>query len=154
MFIFDSAGEFVGGSAGGTSAEVVTWFDPPADTYTIFIHGWLTDGPDANFTLFSWVVPPADAGNLTVSGPATVSLGDVAPITLDWNVAAGTKYLGVVHHNDPGTPPAMTIVRVDADAPAQSAPGDMELTPEPEPEAPEEGEEGQAPSIYLPFVGN
>jgi hypothetical protein len=44
-------------------------------------------------------------------------------------------------------------VRVDADTPP-GAPGGMELTPDPEPEAPAEGEEGALPSIYLPFVGN
>ena len=153
LYVFDSAGNLVASSGSPTAAEVVTLEEPAADTYTVFVHGWLTDGPDANFTLFTWVVPPADAGNLTVSGPPTVAVGETHPVTLSWNVAAGAKYLGLIHHNDAGTPPATTEVFIDADAQATPQ-GGMELTPNPEPEAPAEGEEGQASSIYLPFVGN
>jgi hypothetical protein len=78
------------------------------------VHGFATDGPDANFTLFSWVLGSAAAGNMTVTAPAAATLGTSAPVSLSFSgLAPGTKYLGsVAYSGSPGLPNP-TIVRVD-----------------------------------------
>lgn len=112
----------VGSSNSGTSAETVTQsFTNPtaaAITYTVYVHGWETDGPDATFTLFSWVLGTANAGNMTVTGPAAVTPGSTYPITLNWSgLTANKKYLGVVRYSTGATLLGTTIVRVDTPTP-------------------------------------
>lgn len=60
----------VGASAGGTSAEEVNLVNPAAGNYTVVVQGWGTDGPDAQFTLFKWLLGGTAAGNMTVTAPA------------------------------------------------------------------------------------
>ena len=42
----------VGSSGSGTSAEEVSVVNPTAGNYTVVVHGWGTDGPDAQYALF------------------------------------------------------------------------------------------------------
>jgi subtilisin family serine protease len=109
-----TGGTLVGGSGGATSAEEVNLLNPAADTYTVWVHGFATDGPDANFTLFNWLLGSTAAGNMTVSAPASATLGSTGAITLNFNsLAAGTKYLGSVAYSGVSGMPNPTIVRVD-----------------------------------------
>ena len=102
----------MGGSGSGTSAELVDLKDPVAGTYTVYVHGWQTDGPDANFTLFSWVVGNTAAGNMTVTAPASAVVGD-GTITLDFTgLDPATRYLGAVSHQSGATEIARTLVSV------------------------------------------
>jgi hypothetical protein len=117
LYVFRDGGNvFVGGSGSGTSAEEVNVVDPVADTYLVVVHGWQTDGPDANYTLFTWALGSTSAGNMTVTAPATATLGSTGTIDLTFSgLAAGTKYLGSVAYTD-GTnplPTLPTIVRID-----------------------------------------
>ncbi|HEX7222388.1 MAG TPA: S8 family serine peptidase, partial [Candidatus Limnocylindrales bacterium] len=61
----DSSLTLVGTSGGGTSAEQIQLASPTAATYRLFVHGWQTDGPDANYSLHAWALGTADAGNMT-----------------------------------------------------------------------------------------
>jgi len=109
-----TGGTLVGASGGATSAEEVNLRSPAADTYTVWVHGFATDGPDANFTLFNWLLGSTAAGNMTVSAPASATLGSTGTITLNFNsLAAGTKYLGSVAYSGASGMPNPTIVRVD-----------------------------------------
>jgi hypothetical protein len=110
-------GAFVGGSGSGTSAEEVNVVLPAADTYEIAVHGWQTDGPDSNYTLFSWAFGLVDdRGNMTVTAPAAATLGATETVTVDWaGLAADTKYLGAVSHSDGSGLLGLTVVRVDTD---------------------------------------
>jgi hypothetical protein len=112
-----SNGAYVGGSGSGTSAEEVNVLFPAADVYEIAVHGWGTDGPDANYTLFSWAVPVAPgSGNMSITAPASATLGATETITVDWfGLNAGTKYLGAVSHNDASGLLDLTLVAVDTD---------------------------------------
>jgi subtilisin family serine protease len=104
-------GRLVGASGGPTAAEEVSLNNPDAGTYTVFVHGFNTDGPDANYTLFTWSAG-ADAGNLTASGPATATTGGTGSVTLNWTgLAPATKYLGVVTYQSPEV--GRTAVRLD-----------------------------------------
>jgi subtilisin family serine protease len=107
-------GTLVGASGGGTSAEEVNLVNPTAATYRVYVHGFATDGPDANFTLFTWVLGSADAGNMTVMAPASATTGATGNIQLTFSgLAPATKYLGSVAYGGSTGLPNPTIVRVD-----------------------------------------
>jgi hypothetical protein len=113
LYVFNGA-TLVGASGGGTTAEEVNLLSPAAGTYTVWAHGFATDGPDANFTLFTWVLGTAAAGNMTVSAPGSATLGSTGTIGLAFSsLAAGTKYLGSIAYGGAAGMPNPTIVRVD-----------------------------------------
>jgi subtilisin family serine protease len=93
----------VGSSGNSNSNETVTLTSPADGLYAIFVHGFATDGPDANYTLFNWLSGP-DEGNMTVTGPGAATLGATETITVDWSgLDAGMKYMGAVVHDADGT---------------------------------------------------
>jgi len=103
----------VGASGSGSSAEEVNVSDPDAGTYFVVVHGWQTDGPDANYTLFSWLIP-SSAGSLVVSAPTAATLGLQASIDVSWSgLTPSTKYLGLVSYEGPSGSIGSTLVRVD-----------------------------------------
>ncbi|MGD8852700.1 MAG: S8 family serine peptidase [Gammaproteobacteria bacterium] len=115
LYVFGPGGGFVGGSGSGTSTEEINVLSPAAGTYTIVVHGFQTDGPDANYTLFSWAVG-GDSGNMTVTAPASATLGATETIDVAWTgLATGTKHLGAVSHSDAGGLLGLTVVRIDTD---------------------------------------
>lgn len=111
--------EFVGGSGSGTSAEQVDvdlgGLTPPF-TFGVYVHGWQTDGPDSNYTLFAWGLPATDSGNMTVSAPTEAVLGGTGTIDITIDaLAAGEKYIGAINYSVDGSSVGQTIVRVDTD---------------------------------------
>jgi subtilisin family serine protease len=126
LYVFgpQSAGfPFVGASGTPTSEEEVNLVAPDSGLYIVVVHGWQTDGPDATYTLFSWLLDETDAGNMTVTAPSAAVLGDTEMVTVDWaGLSADVKYLGSITHHDVASPTsyndgriAFTIVRVDTD---------------------------------------
>lgn len=106
-------GSLVGQSADGDSNEMVTFTDPPAGTYTVYVHGFNTNGPSASFTLFSWQLGSTSAGNMTVPGPATATIGGTVPVDLSFSgLVSGTWYLGQTVYNDGSSDIGTTIVNV------------------------------------------
>ena len=104
----------VGSSGTGTSAEEVNLVNPTAATYTVVVHGWGTDGPDANYTLFYWLLDSTAAGNMSVTAPAAAVISTVGTINLTFSgLAPATKYLGSVAYGGTTGLPNPTIVRVD-----------------------------------------
>ena len=111
----DSSLTLVGVSGGGTSAEQIQLANPTAATYRLFVHGWETDGPDANYSLHSWTLGTADAGNMTVTGPITATIGGTGTVNLSWTgLDAGKRYLGTILYQQGATTHATSIVRVDS----------------------------------------
>lgn len=110
----DASLTLVGLSGGGTSAEQIQLLNPLAATYRLFVHGWATDGPDANYKFHVWNLLNVDAGNMTVTGPTTATIGGVGTVTLSWSgLEAGKKYLGRILYQEGTTTHATTIVRID-----------------------------------------
>jgi hypothetical protein len=114
---------FVGGSGNFDSNESVTLKLPdPAvglfatgDLYLVFVHGWQTDGPDANYTLFNWLVD-ADAANMTVTAPASAVQGGTGTVDVDWSgLDADEKYLGAISHSDASGLQELTLISVETD---------------------------------------
>ncbi len=126
LYVFNADGEFVGGSGSGTSEEQVDLVAPPAGVYTVYVHGWETDGPSADYTLFEWQVSSADRGNMTVDAPEDATLGETAEVTVAWDgLADDTRYMGAVTYHDTDAPAdyrdgliGQTIVRVDVGEPS------------------------------------
>jgi subtilisin family serine protease len=113
--VYDSGFGFVGGSGTSTSAEQVDIQNPTSPFYVVAVHGWQTDGPDSNYTLFSWS-PNGDALNTTLTAPGAAVLGGSGTVTVDWaGLATPNKYLGVVTHNDGVGAIKQTVIRVDAE---------------------------------------
>ncbi len=110
----DSTKTLVAASGGGTAAEETNLVAPIAATYHVYVHGWQTDGPDAQYTLFGWVLGNTDAGNMSATGPATATVGGSATINLSWGpLTAGTKYLGSVVYSDGAVEQGSTIIRIN-----------------------------------------
>jgi hypothetical protein len=104
----------VGSSGSGTSAEQIQLNNPTAATYRLFVHGWQTEGPDANYSLHSWTLGTSDAGNMTVTGPSSATIGGTGTVNLSWTgLDAGKRYLGTILYQEGATTHATTIVRVD-----------------------------------------
>lgn len=105
----------VGSSFTPTSAELIDVAKPAAGTYRLYAHGFETDGADAVYTLFRWVVPGAATGNMTAtSSTATATVGGTADITVSWNgLTPGMKYLGRVSYFGFGTEIGGTLVTVN-----------------------------------------
>lgn len=53
----------------GRRSRIRHLLSPEPGLYLVAVHGFETDGPDADCTLFSRVVGEAGYGNLIVSGP-------------------------------------------------------------------------------------
>jgi hypothetical protein len=105
----------VGNSGNFDSNEEVTLTNPASGLYAIFVHGYQTDGEDANYDLFSWA-PGADEGNMTVTGPASAILGAVETIDVSWSgLDAGKKYLGTASHSDAGGAFAQTLISISTE---------------------------------------
>ena len=117
LYVFRPNGSYYGGSGSGTSAEEVNVLNPVAGDWFVIVHGWQTDGPDANYTLFSWNVSGTPGGSLSLdSAPASATLGATGTINLSWSgLAAGDKYLGAVSHSDSGGVFGLTLVTVGTD---------------------------------------
>jgi hypothetical protein len=85
-----------------TAEEVVTVRNPTAATYHAYIHAFQTDGPDVDFTLFSWLLGTADAGNMTVNGPFVGAIGQTHTVNVTTaGLTPGTRYLGQVTYSAP-----------------------------------------------------
>jgi len=114
LYVYNSAGTLVAVSAGGTSAEEANLANPAAGTYTVYVHGWGVPAGSTPFKLHTWLLGSADAGNMTVTAPATATLGTSGTVTV--TAAAGLpagRWLGSIVFGGAAGMPAPTIVRFD-----------------------------------------
>jgi Subtilase family/Fibronectin type-III domain/Peptidase inhibitor I9/PA domain len=125
MFVYDSAGNLVGASGGGSAEERVTLISPAPDDYTACIHGFApADGVSTKFTLSSWVVSPGGDVALHARGlPTHVMPGDSSKVRLSWSGAqTGVRYLGALRlvqgaDANTGTTLGVTLVSVESGLP-------------------------------------
>jgi subtilisin family serine protease len=114
LYVANAAGTIVAASGGGSADEEANITSPAAGNYTVWVHGFATDGPDSNFTLFSWLLGSTGAANMTMTAPSSATLGATGTINLTFSgLTAGTKYLGSVAYTGSSGLPNPTIVRVD-----------------------------------------
>lgn len=114
LYVYYPSGAFAGGSGSGTSAEQVDVLLPPPGNYYVFVHGWGTDGPDANYTLFNWAVSLTPGGSLNIdSAPTAGTVGATGTINVSWSGLAAGKYLGAVSHSTDDGLVGLTLVNVE-----------------------------------------
>jgi subtilisin family serine protease len=95
-------------------------FGSPGTFYVVEVHGWQTDGPDANYRLFDWNFGLVDdRGNITVTAPTSATNGAAETITVDWPAAdtlnPGAKYLGAVSHSGPDGLLGLTLINISTE---------------------------------------
>jgi len=119
LYVFDPEFNFVGASGGGTAEEQVDIPNPEPGEWTTLVHGWETDGDDANLTMFNWSVPADptdDDDSLAIdSAPNSAVVGETATIEYSWSgLASDNKYLGAVSHSRGADLLGLTLVAIDA----------------------------------------
>jgi hypothetical protein len=112
LYVFGPDGNLVAASGGFTSTEQVDIESPLPGIYAVVVHGYETDGPDANYTLFGWVLGNAPVGNLQVSGPQPAT-GPRGSVTVSWSgLSPGMRYLGAVSYNDGTSEIGQTLISI------------------------------------------
>jgi hypothetical protein len=120
LFAIDNCTDFnvlaqLGGSGGATSVEVIDVANPGATGYAFVIDYFAAAaGTDIDYTAFIYLVL-GDDGNATLTNvPASATVGTTATETVNYSVTAGSRYLGVISHQDGNGEIARTLVDVDA----------------------------------------
>jgi len=120
MYVFDSANNLMGSSAGSTADEMVSLPSPKPDTYRACVVGFAPLGGESHFTLSSWVVDAGEgASQFRVSGaPDQAQMGGHAKVHAKWHdIAADTRFMGVAQFmqgsGDGAMPVGATLVGID-----------------------------------------
>ncbi len=112
--VYNAGGTLVGASGGATTAEEVNLLNPAAGVYTVRVVGFAVPVGSANFTLFSWALGSTAAGNMSVTAPASATIGATGAIGITTSgLTVGAKYLGSVVYGGAAGLPNPTIVRID-----------------------------------------
>lgn len=102
----------VGQSSGSTASESVTLGNPSGD-YVMFVNAFAAPGGSVTAKANVFVVPDADAGNLTATPTSqSVTLGGPATVTLNWSGLAAGRYLGIVNFGDGTSTIGSTLVSI------------------------------------------
>jgi hypothetical protein len=86
-------------SASGSADEQVTLNAPAAGTYDVYVNGFATPGGSTAYNISNFVVPDADAGNLSVTDNVAVTIGVPVTVTASWSgLDPAKRWLGVVSY--------------------------------------------------------
>ncbi len=114
IYVFDPSNNYVDGSFAPGSDEEVSFVPTVGGTYTVMVHAWQTEGPETDYSLFSWAVPEGAAGFSVAEAPAAATANTTGTVSVAWSgLAADTMYLGTVTHTGPDGELAVTVVGVD-----------------------------------------
>ncbi|HET9915187.1 MAG TPA: S8 family serine peptidase [Anaerolineales bacterium] len=115
VYVYDPNGDQVASSTAGGTEELIDISLPADGTWTVYVHGWQTVGPDSTYDMYSWAVPLATGGNLVIdSAPTSATIGSVETITVSWTGAtAGEWHLGAVSHTGDDGLMGLTLINVD-----------------------------------------
>jgi hypothetical protein len=114
LYVVDPFDSFAPGgeSVNPNSNEVVDLYSPEPGEYTVVVHGYETSGPEAHYTLSTWMFGDAEEGNLAVCGPVRPTGGSVE---LRWSgLTAPGRYLGAVSYRDASGEIGQTLVSIRA----------------------------------------
>jgi hypothetical protein len=116
LFLYNPSGEQVASSTSGGTDEFLEVTFPDSGDWTVYVHGWQTAGPSADYDMYHWVLTNAGGPTLVVdSAPASAEIGASGTVGVSWSGAStGEWHLGVVGHIGPdGTVIGGTFVEVD-----------------------------------------
>jgi hypothetical protein len=119
IYLFDPTGTLVALSGNPGTDEQIDVLLPIDGMWTLFVHGYETMGPSAEFTMYDWIISATPGGSLSiVSAPASATLATSGTIEGSWTGASDAWFLGAVSHagaegdDDPGLL-GLTLVNVD-----------------------------------------
>lgn len=115
IFVYDPDGNLAATSTNGGTDELIELSFPMDGIWSIFVHGWQTAGPSADYDMYTWAVSATPGGNLSIdSAPTSATLGATEAIDLSWTGAtAGQWHLGAVSHTGDAGLMGLTLVDVD-----------------------------------------
>jgi subtilisin family serine protease len=112
LFVYRGS-TLVGLSSDNDSNETATVTNTSTTaTYSVYVHGFDTNGPSANGTLFTWVVGTTPAGNVALSGVGPATVGTQTHTAAFSGLAPATRYLGRVDYSDGSAFLARTLLAV------------------------------------------
>lgn len=80
----------------------------------MYVHGWQTAGPSADYTMYSWAFDNTGGPTLSVtSAPAEAVIGTSGTVEVNWVNAIDGWYLGIIGHIGATGVMGGTIVEVD-----------------------------------------
>jgi len=115
IFVYDPNGNQVASSTNGGTDEQIDIVLPMDGTWSVFVHGWQTAGPSANYDMYTWAVSATPGGNLMIdAAPTAAAIGSTETIDVSWTgAAAGQWHLGAVSHTGDSGLMGLTLVDVD-----------------------------------------
>jgi hypothetical protein len=115
IFVYDPNGNFAASSTSGGTDELIDIPLPMDGTWSVYVHGWQTIGPSADYDMYSWIISATPGGNLTIdSAPTSATLGAVETIDISWaGATVGQWHLGAVSHTGDSGLMGLTLVNVD-----------------------------------------
>jgi hypothetical protein len=118
IYVFDPNGSFAAASTSADTDELIDIPLPMDGTWYVFVHGWSTPGGDSDYDMWTWAVPLASGGSLSVdAAPTSATLGEVGTVDVSWSGltsgAISDWYLGAVSHTGDVGLMGLTLVDVD-----------------------------------------
>ncbi len=118
VFIFDPNGNLAASSTTGGTDELVDITLPMDGTWSVYVHGWSAPGGDSDYNMWTWAVPLATGGSLSIdSAPASATIGTIGTVNISWSGltsgSPGDWYLGAVSHTGATGLMGLTLVDVD-----------------------------------------
>ncbi|MGH1493455.1 MAG: S8 family serine peptidase [Acidimicrobiales bacterium] len=115
LFVYDPAGNQVAASTSGGTNESIILPLPDDGVWQIYVHGWQTAGPSADFDLYTWLISATPGGNMTIdSAPESAVVGVESSVDFSWTGANdGEWHLGAISHSDAEGLMSLTLVEVD-----------------------------------------
>ena len=106
LYLYDPLGRYVAASYTETSTERIDVPAPRPGAYTVVLHAFRTDGPDAAYDLSSWAVGGAAAGNVVAASPDAGRT-----VELRWaGLTGGTRYMGAISYQDANGEVGQTVL--------------------------------------------
>ena len=112
VYVYRSGAQVASSSDGDSNEEVTITNNGTTGTYSVYVHGFFTNGPSATGALFTWVVGGTSAGNTTISGVSPATVGTQTHTATFSGLAAATRYLGRVDYGDGSAQIARTLLSV------------------------------------------
>jgi hypothetical protein len=116
--VFDPSNTLVATSTAGGTDELIDISNPADGTWSVYVHGWAAPDGDSDYNMWTWAVPFATGGSLTIdSAPTSATMSTTAPVTVSWagltSGSLGDWYLGAVSHTGPSGLMKLTLINVD-----------------------------------------
>jgi hypothetical protein len=114
IYVYNPSNVLVASSTRGGTDEQVDILLPADGTWSVYVHGWAAPGGDSDYNMYSWAVPLATGGSLTVdSAPTSATIGATGTIQVSWSGLADPSWnLGAVSHTGDSGLMGLTLVEV------------------------------------------